>query len=119
MIMAEDGKAIIRIVVIALFALLIACYALFQARNLILGPQVSITAPAPGETIDSPLVTITGTAKNITYISLNDRQIFVDEKGDFSESLLASPGYNTWELEAKDKFGRIVSKKVEVVFNNT
>jgi hypothetical protein len=47
---------------------------------------------------------------------LNDRQIFVDKDGTFNEELLLSPGYNVWTIQAKDKFGRIVTKKIELVF---
>jgi hypothetical protein len=117
--MAQDGKTIIKFILIFLSVSLIVGYTGFQARNLIRGPQISLQSPYNGSTVQDALVKITGTAQNVTYITLNNRQIFVDGKGIFSEELLLSPGYNIWKLEAKDKFGRVVSKKIELVFNKT
>ncbi len=111
----KDGKSIIRILVIIVIITGIAGYSLYQARNLISGPQISITQPINGSTVTDPVIAIKGTAHNISFISLNDRQIFVDKDGIFNEELLLASGYNVWKLEAKDKFGRIVSRKIELV----
>ena len=113
----HQGKIIVKITLISLIVLGIAGYSLFQARNLINGPRVSISWPHDGATLTNESVAVKGVAKNIAYITLNDRQIFVDKEGNFDEELLLAPGYNRWKLEAKDKFGRIVSQKIELVFN--
>lgn len=110
-----SGKNFIKIGLIALACIGIAGYTYYQARNIVYGPQITLVRPINGSTVSEPLVTISGNAKNISFISLNDRQIFVDKYGTFSEELLLSSGYNIWELEAKDKFGRVVSKKIELV----
>jgi hypothetical protein len=115
----RGGKSIIRVVIIALIVTAIIGYSLFQSRNLIRGPQISLTSPETGSTLDTPLVAIKGMAHNISFITLNDRQIFVDNEGNFHEELLLSPGYNVWKIEAKDKFGRIVSKKIQLVLKET
>lgn len=115
----QNGKTIIKISLIILVITVIIGYSYFQARNLIYGPQISIESPTNGATLANPLVAIKGIAKNISYISLNDRQIYVDKDGSFNEELLLSPGYNMWEIEAKDKFGRVVSKKIELVLTET
>ena len=60
----------------------------------------------------NPLVTVAGTATNIARISLDDRQIFVDKQGNFSEKLLVPPGYTIIKLAAQDKFGRTTEKLV-------
>jgi hypothetical protein len=113
----HQGKTIIKFVIIALIAVGIIGYALFQARNLINGPKVTISWPHNGATLNHDAVEVKGVAKNIAYITLNDRQIFVDNEGNFNEELLLAPGYNIWKVEAKDKFGRTVSKKIELVLN--
>jgi hypothetical protein len=112
----QQGKILIKLILIILSISLIAGYSYYQAQNIIKGPQVSIESPLNGATVTDPLTEIKGRAHNISYISLNDRQIFVDKDGLFNEALLLSPGYNIWKLEAKDKFGRIVSRKIELVF---
>jgi hypothetical protein len=113
----QSGRTVTKILLFVLIGIGIIGYSLYQARNLILGPELAITAPLNGATVENALVHITGTAKNVSYISLNNRQIFVDNKGTFNEDLLLAPGYNVWELQAKDKFGRVVSKKLELVLN--
>jgi hypothetical protein len=112
-------KSIIKFSFIVLIAIAIIGYAFFQSRNLINGPQIILKSPAIGATVKDPLVAIEGSVKNISFITLNDRQIFVDNAGHFKEELLLSPGYNVWEIEAKDKFGRIVSKKIELVLQGS
>ncbi len=113
----QPVKFVARVVLIGIGVILIAGYVLYQARAIISGPQVSLTSPQSGSVVHSPLVSIEGSAKNISFISLNDRQIFVNSDGAFNEELLLAPGYNAWELEAKDKFGRTVSKKIELVLS--
>lgn len=117
--MQQDGKTMIKIFLAVLFVSVIVGYSYFQSRNLIRGPQIVLTSPATGSTLTDQVVKIKGNASNISFLSLNDRQIFVDKEGNFNEELLLSPGYNIWTIAAKDKFGRIVSKKIELVFRKS
>jgi len=99
---------------IILFILLIA-YSLYQARFLILGPQVWITNPQDGQTVENPIVIMEGRAKNIAWISLNDRQIFTDEGGKWGEKLIVSSGTSIMTVKARDRFGRETKKSVQIV----
>jgi hypothetical protein len=85
--------------------LLITGYILFQARFLVAGPQITLTAE-PGVQHNVRTITLTGTAQNITHLWLNDRQIFTDETGNFSEALVLENGYTIATLKARDRFGR-------------
>ena len=114
--MTDRTKAYAKFFLLSIIVLGIVGYSLYQARNLIEGPKITLTSPSNGATITDPLVHIQGTAKNITFISINNNQIYVDNAGKFDEDLLASPGYNSWVLEARDKFGRTVRKNIELVF---
>jgi len=93
---------------------LIVLYVLFQSKNLLSGPQIEITEPKDGATLSYNLVTVKGNAQNIAYIHLNDRLIFIDEKGIFSEKLIAPPGYSIIKVEAQDKFGKTIEKFIRV-----
>ncbi len=90
-------------------------YVLFQARFLILGPRVTITYPKDAQEVYDPLLTMTGKAYNIAWISLNGRQIYTDEKGFWSEKLLLSPGASIITLKVRDRFGREREKQVRVI----
>lgn len=98
----------------ALFVLLIV-YSLYQARFLILGPQIWIDNPQDGRTVESSLVVAEGRSSNIAWISLNDRQIFTDEEGRWSEKLIVSSGISIMTVKARDRFGREVQKSVQIV----
>ena len=105
------GTAIIVIVVIVLGA-----YSYLQFREYLRGPGLVLTEPENGISSASPLLTIAGTAENAAFLTLNGKQIFTDEQGNFREKLLLQEGYNILAIDAKDRFGRTVRKIVEVVY---
>lgn len=100
-----------------LFAITLIAYSLFQARFIILGPRISIESPRDGQSVDSAVVNMVGRADNIAYISINDRPIFVDEKGNFNEKLIAQAGLSILTVRARDRFGRETEKAIRVVYN--
>jgi hypothetical protein len=100
-----------------LFFLVIALYSAFQARFLILGPHVEIESPKNGETLPAGLVTVLGRAENISFISLNDRPIFVDESGNWNEKLIAPEGLSIMTVKARDRFGRTTEERIEIFVN--
>ncbi|MDD5318364.1 MAG: hypothetical protein PHF79_00885 [Candidatus Pacebacteria bacterium] len=115
--MAQDtGKSIARIAIISIFFLGIVGYSLFQAHKLISGPIIQITSPKNGSTLTQNLVEIKGVAKNTSFISMNDRPIYIDEQGNFSEKLPIYPGYTIINLKAKDRFGSLITKNIEVSY---
>ncbi|MEX0919435.1 MAG: hypothetical protein WDZ64_01640 [Parcubacteria group bacterium] len=105
-----------RHVFIALLFVLLVSYALYQARFLILGPRVYIASHIDGETVDDPMITLEGQAKNIAWISLNDRQIFTNGDGWWSEKLIVSTGTSIMTVKVKDRFGRESEESVKIVF---
>ncbi len=95
--------------------LLLTIYSLYQARFLILGPQIKIESPQDGETVKNPLIIISGWANNVAWLSLNDRQIFTDEDGHWSEKLIVSEGLSIMTLRARDRFGRETRETLRIV----
>ncbi len=96
-------------------SILLITYSSYQARFLIFGPQIWIDSPKDGHSLESSLVTIEGRAKNIAWISLNDRQIFTDEKGAWSEKLIVSDGISIMSVKARDRLGRETEKHLQIV----
>jgi len=97
------------------FFILLTSYSIFQARSYILGPQVWIDSPQDGQMVEDPLVILFGRSRNIAWISINDRQIFTDEDGKWSEKLIVSRGISIMTVRARDHFGRETEKKVRIV----
>jgi hypothetical protein len=112
----EDGKLIIKTLFIGFFVLIIVGYGIFQSQKIVGGPKISVNSPATGQVVERSDVDISGVATNISAISLNDRPIFIDESGNFSEKLMLYPGYNIIKLRAEDKFGSKVEKDLELVY---
>ncbi len=113
--MNHNIVAVVRISAISLFACIILGYGLFQAHKYIEGPVLTIYSPQNGAVFNSPLIQIDGKAENVAYLRLNGRQIYTDTVGRFSEKLLLSPGYTILTLDARDKFGKLVSKQLQLV----
>ncbi len=106
-----------RLVALYLGLLIVILYIFFQARFIVFGPQISIYTPRNNETVASSTIFVTGRAENIAYITLDDRPIFVDEKGNFSEKIVAQDGTNFIKMWAKDRFNRSTEKTLRIVYN--
>lgn len=109
-------RELIKILIISIILLILFGYTTYEIQRVAFGPRIEVTSPKNGSSILSSLTKITGIAKNIKEISLNDRKIFVDEQGNFSEEILLSYGYNAVVLKASDKFGRNTEKIIELVY---
>ncbi len=101
-----------------LAAVAILAYGLFEARRLIGGPSITIDAPIDGTATSTSVVTISGTAENISFLTINDAPAFTDEKGRFSQRLSPPPGYAIFTVAATDRFGRRTSAQVHITVLN-
>lgn len=109
----------IRLFLIITSVILIVFYGIFNARNLIAGPMVEIFSPViDTETLENTLI-VKGVAKNITFISINEKPIFVDKEGLFEEKLLLSPGSNIIQIKAKDRFKKEVVKAIKIYYKES
>lgn len=114
--MADKNKIVIKIAIGLILFIIAAGYSFYEMRNFIAGPKIEIIYPKDGELKNQSLININGTAKNISKLFLNGRQIFTDEKGSFNEELLLSLGYNIIEIKAEDKFDREIKKTLRVIY---
>lgn len=80
-------------------------YAVFQARFLIVGPQIALGIEL-GQHQNERQIFLEGTAYNISRLWLNDRQIYTDTQGNFKEALVLENGYTITTLRAEDRYGR-------------
>lgn len=115
--MTQKTHFIPRKMLLGAIFLLIVGYSLFQARFIIIGPQITVAYPQDGESVEGNVFTMEGTARNISWISLNDRQIFTDDEGWWSEKLVVREGISTITISARDRFGREVVENIRVVLN--
>ena len=107
-----------KITALIVIAVGIGLYTFFQGYDLIRGPILEVDSPSSGSVFEEANIEITGMARNISFIYLNEHQIFVDSEGNFTEKLLLLPGYNIMTLRAKDKFNREVKRELHLILNN-
>ncbi len=112
----QDGKTVLKLLVTAIFVCVLVGYSAFQVHKIITGPVIEIDLHDQAVVTGTGMLKLQGVASNIAFIALNDNPIFIDEKGAFSENLLLYPGYNVIELFGKDKFGKTLTRLVEVTY---
>ncbi len=99
-----------------LLVCILAGYSYYQSRNIRSGPRISIDTPLDGALVTTGTIDIKGKAENVSEITLDDNPIFVDESGAFSEKRAVLPGFNIFQVKVKDKFARVVSKNIQIVY---
>jgi hypothetical protein len=119
--MQQDVKKIVKIVGFCIFFLLIIIYAFFRSKDLIFGVKIKNVeangAPLPTDaTMTNSILDITGVAKNAVFLSLDDREISIDQMGDFNETIALLPGYNIISIKARDKFGKTDEKDYQLMY---
>ncbi len=105
-----------KIAVFFVFFLLIIIYAFFRSHDLIFGIKIKNVNIADGMKIENKVLEINGNAKNAKNLTLNGREISVDQKGNFSETAILLTGYNIINIQAKDKFGYIDEKNYKLIY---
>ncbi|MFA6257697.1 MAG: hypothetical protein WC671_01650 [Candidatus Paceibacterota bacterium] len=110
------SKKIIKIIGISIFFILIIIYAIFGSKDLIFGVKIKNVNLEDGITVTSNTIKLTGKAKNAINLTLNGRDISVDEQGNFTETIALLLGYNIINIKAKDKFGYIDEKNYKIMY---
>jgi hypothetical protein len=105
--------------IISIAVLFLISYGLFNSRFILRGPELAIAGLEEDKQIietTSKDFSLQGTATHSSYIAINNRPILVDEFGNFNEKLLLSNGVSIIDIYARDKFGKEVRKKIDVVY---
>lgn len=106
-----------KIVIFLTIALFITGYGYSKTNQVFRGPSITVSSPTAGSLIKENLITIEGKAERIAKLYLNGQQIFTDDAGHFTESLIAPVGYSTIYLEAVDIFSRKTITQIPITYN--
>ena len=106
---------LLKVIGIILLAGIIITYAIWRSLNYARGPEINVTEPANGVSVDSSTVLIRGQALRANDITLDGKSISVDEQGHFNEIIILFPGMNIVTLEAHDQFERTTKKVIYLV----
>lgn len=114
--MNSNAKKIIKIGGLSIFFILIILYAILGSKDLIFGVKIKNVNLVDGVTIAENIIKLTGTAKNAVNLTLNGREISVDQDGNFSETIALLLGYNIINIKAKDQFGYVDEKNYKLIY---
>ncbi|MEI8269858.1 MAG: hypothetical protein WCG45_00655 [bacterium] len=114
--MNKDAKKILKITLLSIFFVFIIIFVFFNSRNLIFGVKIKNVNITDNMKATENIQKITGVAKNAIKISLNGREISIDQKGNFDETISLSVGYNLINIKAQDKFGNVDEKNYQLIY---
>lgn len=114
------GKNTLKITLLSMFFLFIVVYSFFRSHDLIFGVKIKniqidgLPAQA-GITLKNNTLHVSGNAKNAINLTLNGREISIDQAGNFSETIALLSGYNTINIKAVDKFEYVDEKDYKLM----
>lgn len=114
--MSLSAKKITQIAALLVFFILILSYAFYRSHDLIYGVKIKNVNISDGETFTDPVLHLTGNAKNAVNLTLNGREITIDQSGNFNETIALLLGYNIVDIKAKDKFGYNDEKIYKLIY---
>lgn len=114
-ILLVTPKRISLIVTIIVIAVIFG-YFWHQLSYLIYPPAIKITQPASDITIQNKSIEIFGQTGLDVYLTINGKEVYVDNKGYFKSMVDLEVGLNTLKIEARDRFGKtnVVIRRVMV-----
>ena len=116
--MNQDAKKILKISSLSILFLFIVIFAFWGSKDLIFGvkiKKVDIVNIIDGSSTPGSIMRISGNAKNAIILTLNGREISVDQQGNFDETIALLLGYNIIEIKAVDKFGNSDKKDYKLI----
>ena len=114
--MTQNLKKLLQISSLVLLFLLIVVYAFFRSKDLLFGVQIKNVNITDGAKMTESTVNLTGMAQNAINLTLNAREISIDQQGNFNETIALLSGYNVIDIKAKDKFGNSDEKIYKLIY---
>ena len=103
---------------IAVVVIIIGSLTWRNTRELLGGARLTIESPQNGKTFSAgSLITIKGSGRHISKLTLNGGKILPDQEGEFEEQIIIPSGYAVFEIKAEDRFNRESRKLVELFGN--
>lgn len=114
--MQNHAKKIVKVSLVSIFFILILVFVFFNSRELIFGVKIKNVDIADNQKVTDSILKITGNAKNAVELTLDGREISIDQSGNFDETIALAPGYNVINIKAQDKFGNVDEKNYKVMY---
>lgn len=113
--MSISAKKVFQIGSITIFFLIIVVFAFFKSYNILFGLKIRNVNITDGVLVPEDTIQVTGNAQNAVTLTINGREISINNKGDFDETIALLSGYNIINIKAKDKFGYVDEKNYQLM----
>ncbi|OGE73992.1 MAG: hypothetical protein A3C49_04330 [Candidatus Doudnabacteria bacterium RIFCSPHIGHO2_02_FULL_42_25] len=90
-----------------LVALIAIIYVGLEIRSVLAPPYLNLEEPGSDVTVDGNSVVVAGTGEIGAAVFINNQPVLMDQNGNFTETLLLSPGVNIIEVTEKNKFDKV------------
>jgi hypothetical protein len=110
------AKKIVRYGSMILLFVVIAGYGIWISRDLLFGIKVSVIGIHDGMSTSEPLLSLSGTAKHASDVTLDGRIMPVDQDGAWHDTIALESGYNIVTIGAGDRFGRKTTTEYRVYY---
>lgn len=88
------------------FLILFFGYLFLQYNSYTSPPNLIITNPMEGETLNSNKIQVAGKTEFDAVVSVNNQKVALSANGEFTTTLLLSPGVNSILIESTSKYGK-------------
>lgn len=92
--------------IVLAFLLLFFGYLFLQYNSYTSPPNLVITKPLEGESLNTNKIQVTGKTETDAVVSVNNQKVALSANGEFTTTLLLSPGVNSIIIESTSKYGK-------------
>lgn len=96
----------ISLIVFVLFLILIGLYFWREIGFLTKAPALEVSQPPTDITIKQETFEIIGTTDPSAYLTVNDKEVYIDKEGNFKTEVNLLEGINTITIQAKNRFDK-------------
>ena len=97
----------ISLIIFVLFLILVGLYFYREIGFLTKAPALEVSQPPFDITIKQETFEIIGKTSLSAYLTVNDKEVYIDKKGNFKTEVNLSQGVNTITIQAKNRFDKI------------
>lgn len=92
-------------------------YIFFETEGFRSGIKLTVNKPQNGASLTEPIAFIEGNFTGAQNLSVNGAPVLPDMDGNYSYPVILGSGYNRFDVTATDRFGRSLTKTIELMYN--
>jgi hypothetical protein len=101
-------------IALVVFFIVMALYAAYQARGVVLGPQITLENSV--SEVHDAYIMIKGGTEHIAELRINGNPTAVGEDGAFAQPYLLASGVNRIMFDARDKYGKTKHRETTILY---